>query len=120
MPEKEGVFEKSDEIVGEEDEFLEPEEHTDAHVEHRIDIATGEQEADVYTEEGREALEESGEIAPWEEGFAQGAESRGHLAECAHCGKILGEEETEIVEREYSNRLYRFCSDKCAGAGPKQ
>jgi len=120
MPDKEGVFEKSDEVVGEEDQFLEPEEHTDAHVEHKIDIAMGGQEADVYTEEGREVLEESGEIEPWEEGFAQGAESRGNLAECAQCGKILGEDESRIVERRYDNRLYRFCSDSCASAGPKR
>lgn len=121
--EKKGnIFEEDpeSEMVEEPEQFLEPEEHEDTHMEHKIDIAAGEQEADVYTEEGREVLTESGEIEPWEEGFAEGAEDRGELATCAHCREVLGDREDGVIERSYSNEVFFFCSEKCASAGPKR
>lgn len=117
MPEKE--FEE-EELVGEPNQFLEPEEHEDTHLEHKMDIDAGKQEADVYTEEGREVLTENAEIEPWEEGFAQGAEGRGHLAVCAHCGEVLSGDPEKDVEREYSGDVLVFCSDKCAESGPQK
>ena len=110
-----------EELVGEPEEFLdEPDEHTDAHAEHVTKITAGEQEADVYTEEGRDELEESDAVAPWEEGFSEGADHGGSAAECAHCSKILGDrDEDEIIERKYKGDVMKFCSEKCAEAGPK-
>ena len=115
------VDEKKDEseFVDEPEEFLETDE--DVEVEVQIEkIRVGDKEADVYTEEGREILTEDDEMEPWEEGFSEGAKGKGSLAVCAHCGKILSDDEDEIVERIYNNKMYRFCSEKCAQAGPKE
>jgi len=117
MTEKENFEE--DKMVGEPEQFLEPEEHTDTHAEHRTNITAGNQDADVYTEEGREELKDDDEVANWEEGFAQGAEGKGHLGVCAHCGEVLGDRQDAPVEKEYSGIVNVFCSDKCAQAGPK-
>lgn len=117
--EKEGVFETSEEFDDEPDELVEPEEDQEPLVERRIHVDVGEHEADVYNDEDREILEEGGEIAPWEEGFAEGASDRGHLATCAHCGKVLSDDEDEVVEREYGGNMYRFCCEAHAKAGPK-
>lgn len=121
---KKTIFEGSlarHEINAEQDEFLEPEEHTGSSEDHEIKIHLGEEEADVYTEAGREELTEDGdEIAPWEEGFAQGATGTGQKAKCPACGKILSQDENKIVEREYRGETYWFCSDKCAKAGVKK
>lgn len=119
MPEKEGVFEKSEDIDPESELLSEHDEHHESVVKREIEVDIGKHDADVYTEEGREILEEGGEIEPWEEGFSEGAEDRGHLAKCAHCHEILSDEEDKVVEREYNGEVYRFCSDKCAQAGPK-
>ena len=118
--EKETPFGKDSDIVEEPEQFLEPEEHADAHTEHSVTISAGEQDADVYTEEGREALEESDEIQPWEEGFAEGAEGRGKLATCAQCEEVIGDREEGAVEKEYDGKVYVFCSEKCAQAGVKK
>ena len=75
---------------------------------------------DDYTEEGREELVEKGEIKPWEEGFSEGAEQKGELGTCAHCGKPLSQKESEVVEREIDGEKVWFCSDKCAAKGPKK
>lgn len=107
-------------VQGEEPQFLEPEEHEDSHMEHQMKIRIGEQEEDVYTEEGREEMLETDEIEPWEEGFAEGAEGRGELATCAHCNKVLGDDKEKVVERKYNNELMFFCSENCAKAGPRE
>ena len=104
------------EFIDEPNEFLEPEEHTDTHAEHNIKISAGEQEADVYTAEGREELEESGEISPSEEGFSEGA-TGSETAVCAHCGEPLGDREESVIEREVKGEKLLFCSEKCAQAG---
>lgn len=106
-------------VQGGEHQFLEPEEHEDSHTEHRLKIRIGEQEEDVYTEEGREELLATGQIEPWEEGFAEGAEQKGELGTCAHCKKPLGDREEGVVEKKYNDELMFFCSEKCAQAGPK-
>ena len=86
-----------------------------------LDIEIGEKEEDVSTEEGREKMMEGGEIAPWEEGFLEGAEEvKGELGECAHCGKVLNQNQEEVVEREINGELVWFCSDTCASKGPKE
>lgn len=120
MAKKKGsIFEKEkdSEFADKPEEFLEPEEHTD-HEKASFSIDAGEQEADVYTEEGREDLTVDAEIAPWEEGFSRGAEGieGGH---CAHCHTPLGDREEGVIERKYRGQIYLFCSDKCAEAGPK-
>ncbi|MBI4141662.1 hypothetical protein HY484_01930 [Candidatus Woesearchaeota archaeon] len=108
------------EIDAEPEEFLESEEHEGTHDEEELKIHTGQKEADIYTEEGREELTEDDEMEPWEEGFAEGATGRGQKAHCPVCGKILSQDESEIVEREYRGETYWFCSDKCAKTGVKK
>ncbi len=122
MEKKGSIFEKDkdSEFVDEPEGFLESEEHSDAHAEHNIKISAGEQEADVYTVEGRDELTESDGIDTWEEGFSEGAEGRGHSATCAHCDALIGDREGGAVEREYNGEVLLFCSEKCASAGPKQ
>ena len=68
-------------------------------------------DADVYTDEGLEELEEDDEIAPWEEGFMEGAKGGGQGAKCRRCGKILID---DFIERQIGTSIYRFCSEKCA------
>ena len=123
MPKKKGsIFEKDkeSEFSAEPEEFLESEEHTETHSEAEIKIHVGDKEAEVYTEEGREHLTvDEGEIAPWEEGFSQGAEDKGEEATCAHCGKPIGDREESVFEREYKGERMLFCSEKCAKSGPK-
>ena len=70
-----------------------------------------EKEYDIYTEEGLEELEEGDEIAPWEEGFMEGAKGGGQGAKCRKCGKILID---KFVERQIGSQIYRFCSEKCS------
>jgi len=123
MPKKKGsIFEKDkeSEFASKPEEFLdEPEEHVESHEDAEIKIHIGEKEADVYTEEGREELTvDEGEIAPWEEGFAAGAEGRGEGTTCAHCEKPLGDREENVFDREYKGVLMLFCSEKCAKSGP--
>ena len=107
-------------IVSEKDEFLEAEEHTETHEESGLKIRIGDKEADIYTEEGTEELEEEDEVAPWEEAFAQGASGKGEKATCANCGKPLSQDEDKVIEQEYRGNVYWFCSQKCAKVGVKK
>ena len=79
--------------------------------EKKKEMEEGEQDEDVYSEEGREQLMEDREIEDWEEGFMEGAEDRGEENCCVYCGKLLGEEETKIFEREFSGEVKKFCSE---------
>ena len=79
----------------------------------------GDKEADVYSEEGREKLEENDEISSWEEGFMEGAEHKGEQGMCAHCRKVLDQEKDSIVEKEIKGRVLWFCSEDCARKGPR-
>lgn len=61
-------------IIAEKEEFLEDEEHSESEEDFKQEIATGEKDEDVYTEEGREEMLEESEISGKEEGFARGAQ----------------------------------------------
>jgi len=74
------------------------------------EMESGKREEEVYSEEGREKLVEDDEIEDWEQGFMEGAEGRGEQASCAYCGKLLGEDEKNIVEREFNGEIKWFCS----------
>jgi len=78
------------------------------------EMESGEEEENVYSEEGREKLAENDEMEPFEEGFMEGAEGRGQRNCCAECGKLLGEDEENIIEREFEGDLKWFCSEKHA------
>ena len=71
-------------------------------------------EKDVYSEEGREELEEADEINELEEGFMEGYEEGEHQAKCTECGKVLVDE--KFVEEELEGHHYRFCTEECASA----
>lgn len=88
--------------------------------EKEMDMETGEKDEDVYTEGGREKLSEDDEVDAWEEGFMEGAEGRGELAKCAHCGKVLSQSKRKIIEREIDDELYLFCSPECAEKGVRK
>jgi YHS domain-containing protein len=96
-----------------EEEFLLPEEGEDF----EIETNTGEKDEDVYSEEGRESLNEDDEIENWEDGFCEGAEGldeKGSEGSCAFCGKILGDREEGVIEREIDGEKLFFCCEKCA------
>ena len=81
--------------------------------EHELAITTGDEDEDVYTEEGRKKLEEDDEIAPWEEGVMEGAAGIGQLGKDALTGKPLMDTD-EVIEMELDGQLYRFVSEKNA------
>ena len=80
----------------------------------KAEMEAGKKSEEVYTEEGREKLAEDDEVEPFEQGFMEGAEGRGEQNCCAECGKLLGEEEKEIIEREFDGELKWFCSEEHA------
>jgi hypothetical protein len=80
-------------------------EETEAAMEH------GDVDEDVYSKEGREKLEEDGEIEPWEEGFMEGAAQAGQLGKDALTGEPLMD---DVVEAEIKGKLYRFVSEENA------
>jgi len=116
---KGGIFEKDkdSEFKDEPEEFSEPGEYEGTRDDQMQKLDSGEKEVDVYSDEGREELVESGEIQSWEEGFAEGAEGKGHMGKCACCGDVLGED--DIVERNIDGKHLVFCSNKCAESGPR-
>ena len=81
--------------------------------EHELAMAVGDEDEDVYTEEGRKKLEEDDEIAPWEEGVMEGAAGLGQLGKDALTGKPLMDTD-EVIEMELDGQLYRFVSEKNA------
>ena len=81
--------------------------------EHELAIDLGDEDEDVYTEEGRKKLEEDDEIAPWEEGLMEGAAGLGQLGKDALTGKPLMDTD-EVIEMELDGQLYRFVSEKNA------
>ena len=78
------------------------------------DMETGEKEGDVYSEEGRENLENNDEIEPAESGFMEGAEGRGKKGSCAECGALISEDDGNIVEKEINGEVKWFCSEEHA------
>ncbi len=97
----------------EEEQGIEPEETPE---EEKLDIELGKKNEDLDTEAGREEVLDEEGINPTEEGVMEGYEAGEgeHLSVCDHCGRILKGPEG-IVEAEYDEKMYRFCSDKCAG-----
>nr|MBT4247806.1 hypothetical protein [Candidatus Woesearchaeota archaeon] len=77
------------------------------------DMEHGDKDEDVYSKEGREKLEEDGEIEPWEEGFMQGAAQAGQLGKDALTGESLMDVE-DVVETEIDGKIYRFVSQENA------
>ena len=69
------------------------------------------EEEDIYSEKGREKLEEAEEISPEEEGFMEGYENVDNIVKCSMCGKVLSE---DFIEEEISGKVHRFCSTGCA------
>ncbi len=79
------------------------------------EMESGEKEEDIYSEPGREVLnDEEDEISDVEEGFMQGVEEDEKSAICQTCKKVLSDEESENIEIEYKGDTYRFCSEECA------
>ena len=77
-------------------------------------IDEGQMDADVYSESGREELEENDEISAEEEGFMKGeeeAENEEDLGNCSDCGKELSKK--NVVNKEIRGNLLHFCSNKC-------
>lgn len=83
------------------------------------DMKAGKKNVDVYSEEGRELLEEDDEVEAWEAGFAQGAEQEGQLAKDALTGEPLMEVE-DVVEMKIDGQLYRFLNEENAEAFRKK
>ncbi len=77
------------------------------------DMEHGERDEDVYTKEGREKLEEDGEISPEEAGFMEGAAQAGQMGKDALTGEPLMDVE-DVVEAEIDGRMYRFVSEENA------
>ena len=100
-----------EEIIGEPDEFLDEDR---PHERLPVKIRIGESITEAQNQESAD----QDTVAPWEEAFAEGAEHGGEGAVCAHCGKVLGDREDEVVEREFDEEIMFFCSEKCARLGP--
>ena len=111
-PEEDKISESPEQFLDEPEEHPEPPEK----VEHSMKV--GEKSVDVYTEEGREELVESGEIKAWEEGFSEG-ETNPERAHCAQCGKLLDQDKSKVIEKERDHTKYLFCSTVCADKGVK-
>jgi hypothetical protein len=73
----------------------------------------GEKDEDIYSKEGREKLEEDGEISPEEEGFMEGASQAGQLGKDALTGEPLMDVEN-VVEAEIKGKSYRFVNEENA------
>ena len=85
--------------------------------EEKMEIEEGTKDEDVYSEGGREEMQENDEISPGEEGFSEGAEGdeqKGIEGDCPTCREPLGDREEGIVEREINGVKMKFCCEKCA------
>lgn len=101
---------EEDNLFPEEEQGILPEETSE---EHELAMEHGDEDEDIYTEEGRHKQEEDDEIEPWEEGVMEGASGLGQLSKDALTGKpLMGAD--EIIEMELDGKLYRFVSTKNA------
>jgi hypothetical protein len=82
--------------------------------EQETEMEQGKKDEEIYSEAGREKLREDGEIKDWEEGFMEGAEGRGEQNCCSECGKNLGENKDNVIEREFDGEIKWFCSEEHA------
>lgn len=73
-------------------------------------IKQEELEEDLTTAEGREAALEADEIDEVEDGFMKGYQEGEKMAKCALCKKPL---ERDIIEKDFDEETYRFCSQHC-------
>jgi len=97
------------EFYPDEEQGILPEETSD---EKKAKMKVGEEDEDIYTEEGREEEVEEDEIEPWEEGFMQGASGAGQLGKDALTGKpLVGR---KVVEAMIGGKLYRFMTEENA------
>ena len=70
------------------------------------------EDEDIYSNTGREELiDEEDEITDVDEGFMKGYEEGEKMAVCSNCGKLLDD---DVVEQEFDDETYRFCSSDCA------
>ena len=77
--------------------------------EKKMKMKLGEEDEDIYTQEGQEEEVEEDEIEPWEAGFMKGASGAGQLGKDALTGKpLVGR---NIIEAEMGGKLYRFMSE---------
>mgnify|MGYP000312487690 CR=1 FL=1 len=76
----------------------------------KAEMEHGDRDESIYTDEGREKLEEDDELDPWEEGFMEGATGAGQLAKDALTGEpLMGVE--DVVELVINDKKYRFVSE---------
>lgn len=108
---------EGEEVYPDEEQGIEPEKTSE---EKELGMETGENEEEVYDEEGREKLTEDGEIEPWEEGFMEGAAGKGKAGHCAVCGKPLSDEHEGVIEKEIDGKKVTYCSEECAEKGAKE
>jgi len=99
-----------EEYYAAEEQGIEEDETSD---ETKEEMEHGEKDEDVYSQEGREQLEDDGEIEPWEEGFMEGASAAGQLGKDALTGEPLMDVE-DVVEAEIDGKIYRFVSEENA------
>lgn len=115
-------FEKEEEHKRPDEDFAEESDESSDELKEEMD--SGEREADVYSEAGREDLVEADELEPDEEGFMEGAEEKGELGHCATCHKVLDTDDKEnVIERRIKGDIVWFCSENCAvnyGKGKKE
>ena len=74
-------------------------------------------EGDIYDENERDEMVEDDEISPIEDAFMAGEEDRGELSECSYCGKMIGTNKSEVVEKVIDGKRHWFCSVECAEKG---
>jgi len=80
--------------------------------EKKAKMKSGEEDEDIYTQEGQEEEVEEDEIEPWEEGFMQGASGAGQLGKDALTGKpLVGR---NVIEAKIGGKLYRFMTEENA------
>ena len=77
-----------------------------------VKMELGQNDKDLYTEEGRDEELENDEISAEEQAFMEGASDDGGKAKCANCGEQVDRSQT--VEEEIEDVTYWFCSDRCA------
>ena len=79
----------------------------------REEMELGELDEDIYDPEGRDSLEESDEIEPWEEGFMEGASDAGQFGKDALTGEPLMDSD-DVFEAEIDGKFYRFANKENA------
>lgn len=80
--------------------------------ERELRMKKGDADEDVYSQEGRELLEEDDELETWEQGFIEGEEEGGQLGKDALTGvPLIGD---KVIQVKFKGRIYRFANEKNA------